>query len=227
MVQVNMIYLRIFFIVMLLLQVIFVAKRIVFMLSKNESASYYHSICFFQSGVMIVCADFFYIVGEAVGSWTGVEVLTINNILVISLIVIFDWFGTLMLWKLTRKLHEVYVVFKPIKRKTIVLEKSYIVLYDLIGRKETVYLSQIDIDKSVVIDIKAPVILDYIFNRSYVKLELYDGTSREVDIRVGIIPPAFGLRSILNLYKRPIKTISLREEIARRLKISINKYKRI
>ena len=211
-----MIYLRIFFITMLLLQVIFLAKRIIFMLSKNEKSAYYHSICFFQSGVMIGCADFFYIAGEIYGSWQGVTELTVSNIIVISLVVIFDLFGTFMLWKLTRKLHEVYVVFKPIKKKAIVLDESYIVLYDLLGRKETIYLSQVDIDNSEVIDVKVPAILDFMFYRSYVKLELHDGTSRKVDVRMGIIPPDFGLRAILNLYKRPIKTVLLREEIAQR-----------
>ena len=216
MVQVNMIYLRVFFIIMLLLQLIFIAKRIIFKLSKNENAAYFHRVCFFQSAVMIGCADFFYIVGEIYGSWKDVEILTVNNILVLSLVVIFDLFGTFMLWRLTRRLHEVYVVFKPIKKKTIVLDESYMVLYDWLGRKETIYLNQVDIDNSEAIDVKPPKILDLIFQRSYVKIVLHNGTSRKVDVRMGIIPPDFGLRAILDLYKRPIKTVLLREEIAQR-----------
>lgn len=224
MVQVNMIYLKIFFITMLFLQVMFLAKRIIFILSKNEKAAYYHSICFSQSGVMIGCADFLYIVGEIYGSWQEIAELTVNNVIVISLVVIFDLFGTFKLWELTRKLHEVYAVFKPIKKKTIVLDESYIVLYDLLGRKETIYLSQVDIDKSEVIDVKFPAILDFMLHRSYVKLELHDGTSRKIDVKTGIIPPSFGLRSILHLYKRPIKMVLLREEVAQMLKkSSINK----
>lgn len=208
--QNDIVFLRVFFITTLALQIVFIIKKILFHIKKkHEYAAYFETIQYKEAFLLFLVSIFYYI-GNEIANWRGFE----DGIGFITvLIMIFDLVALLLFVVLTRNLYEVHVFYRPTKKKTIDIDKSYIVVYDLLGRKKTILLNQIDSNKSKFVHYKPPAIIEYFIDPIYAYIMLND--NKVIKIRVGhyINDPKIGMYDIRHTLKIPFVTVIKGKEI--------------
>ena len=194
------IFLRIFFIVILVLQLICFINRIYFWLSKNKTVAHYSYICYFPPLFLSLVSNFFYISSEITG-WRGISnPLSFGIILFMA----FDLVSLACFVLLSKKLYEVHIFYLPKKGKSIDIEKSFIVLHSFKRGKEIFSLKQIDASKSEVIIQKAPTLLAFFYDRTYAKLAINDGTKRNIYVGAFVNDTKISLLDIMHFLKIPI-----------------------
>ena len=194
------IFLRFFFITILILQLAFFIHRIYFWLSKNRNVAHYSYICYFPSFFLSLISNFFYIASEITG-WRG-----ISNCLSFGLILmmVFDIVALVYFIVLSKKLYEVHIFYLPQKRKIIDIEKSFIVLHSFTRKREVICLNQINASKSEVVCQKVPTMLEHFYDKTYTHLVLNDGTERKINVGAFINDAKISLLDITHFLKIPL-----------------------
>lgn len=199
----GIIILRIFFITVFVLQIAVIIKRIFLVSSKSNNTAYYTSVCYYPAVLLFLISNIFYIVSEITG-WRGYS----NSItFTIAFMIVADMISLVLFVVLTRKLYEVHIVYRPIKKKMVDIDKSFVVVYDIIGRKEVIYLDRINPQKSEYVQYKQTSFLALFLNKAYAHFIL--GDNREIKIQVAnyIDDPEIGLFEVRHILKIPLSTV--------------------
>lgn len=198
----TLLLIRIFFITILALQIIFIIKKILFHLHKKQKhAAYYFIGCYKEGIVFFLCSNFFYISTE-ITKWRGFNGLNFS----IVMMMIFDIISLMVFAFLSKPPYEVYVYYKTSKKKIMDLNRSYIVVYNFWGCKKLVFLNQIDAKKSQFVRYKLPSIVEAFIDPIYAYIVLNDDTKIKIKVSTNIVDPEIGIYDIRHVLKIPAFT---------------------
>lgn len=209
MAQENILFLRIFFITTLVCQLAFIIKRICFILTKNNNKACYHYLVYIIPVFTFIIANFCYIWSEITG-WEGdYNTLGFGPIFLI----IIDLISLILFAIRSKTPYEVHIFYLPTKKKKIDINQSFIVIYDFIGRKEVIFLNQIDLKKSKYVIYKTSLISQIVHNEDlvYAIFFLNNGIERKIRLSNFINDPTPGLYEIRHFLKIPLEYIVKKE----------------
>lgn len=208
MVQESIALVRTFFITVFVVQIIFIIKKIHLILSKNDNVAYYMSVGYYPAVFLFTVSNFFYFGSEITG-WRGYNG---SPTFALVLYMVFDIISLILFIILARRLYEVHISYRPTKKKIPDIDKSFIIVYDFIGRKELIYLNRINASKSKLVTYKPTVFLELLGRGTYIHLVLDDNSERKINVGGYIQDPEIGLFNVRHMLKIPLSTIVKNKE---------------
>jgi hypothetical protein len=121
--------------------------------------------------------------------------------------IVADLISLVLFTFLTRRLYAVHIVYCPTKKKIVDIEKSFIVVYDIIGRKEIFYLNHINPQKSEYVQCKQTSFLTVFHNKMYARFILVDNREIKIEMSNYIDDPEIGLFEVRHMLKIPVSTV--------------------